>query len=46
MAKALIKSRQGDVVTLLTPAGVKEIEILTVKYRKISAELFEPPIKR
>jgi transcription elongation factor GreB len=46
MAKALIKSRQGDVVSLLTPAGVKEIEILTVKYRKIPAELFEPPIKR
>ena len=46
MAKALIKSRQGDIVNLLTPAGVKEIEILTVKYKKISAELFEPPIKR
>lgn len=46
MAKALIKSRQGDVVTLLTPAGVKEIEILNVKYKTISAELFEPPTKR
>ena len=46
MAKALIKSRQGDVVSLLTPAGVKEIEILKVKYRTISAELFEPPTKR
>lgn len=46
MAKALIKSREGDVVSLLTPAGVKEIEILKVKYRTISAELFEPPTKR
>lgn len=46
MAKALIKSRQGDIVSLLTPAGVKEIEILTVQYREISSELFEPPIKR
>ena len=46
MAKALIKSRQGDVVSLHTPAGVKEIEILKVKYRTISAELFEPPTKR
>jgi transcription elongation factor GreB len=46
MAKALIKSRQGDVVSLLTPAGVKEIEILKVKYRTIPAELFEPPTKR
>ena len=46
MAKALIKSRQGDTVSLLTPAGIKEIEILTVQYREISSELFEPPIKR
>lgn len=46
MAKALIKSRQGDIVSLLTPAGVKKIEILTVQYREISSELFEPPIKR
>ena len=46
MAKALIKSRQGDIVSLLTPAGVKEIEILTVQYREIPSELFEPPIKR
>ena len=46
MAKDLIKSRQGDVVSLLTPAGVKEIEILTVQYREISSELFKPPIKR
>ena len=46
MAKALIKSRQGDIVSLLTPAGVKEIEILTVQYREIPSELFKPPIKR
>jgi transcription elongation factor GreB len=45
MAKALIKSRQGDVVSLHTPAGVKEIEILKVKYRTIPAELFKPVTK-
>jgi transcription elongation factor GreB len=46
MAKALIKSRQGDVVSFLTPIGVKEIEILEVKYKTIPAELFKPPTKR
>ena len=45
MAKALIKSRQGDVVNLLTPAGVKEIKILKVIYKTISADLFQPLTK-
>ena len=46
MAKALIKSRQGDIVNLLTPAGVKEIKILKVKYRAIAVDLFEPLTKQ
>ena len=45
MARALIKSRQGDVVRLLTPAGVKEIKIQKVNYKKIPTKLFEPPTK-
>ena len=45
IAKALIKSRQGDVIKLLTPAGVKEIEIQKVNYKKIPTKLFEPPTK-
>lgn len=45
MARALIKSRQGDVVRLLTPAGVKEIEIQKVNYKKIPTRLFKPPTK-
>lgn len=45
MARALIKSRQGDVVRLLTPAGVKEIEIQEVNYKEIPSKLFEPPTK-
>ncbi len=45
MARALIKSRQGDIVRLLTPAGVKEIEIQKVNYKKIPTKLFEPPTK-
>lgn len=46
MAKALIKSRQGDTVSLFTPAGIKKIKILKVKYRTIPTELFESPTKR
>src|SRR5687768_3361979 len=33
IAKALIKAREGDVVTLRTPVGEEKIEILTVRYR-------------
>ena len=32
VAKALIRAREGDVVTLRTPAGVDELEILEVRY--------------
>ncbi len=32
VARALTKSREGDVVTLTTPAGVDELEILSVTY--------------
>ena len=32
IARALLKAREGDVVKLVTPAGVKEIEILKVEY--------------
>jgi transcription elongation factor GreB len=28
----LIKAREGDVVKLVTPVGVQEIEVLSVKY--------------
>ena len=35
MAKALIKARDGDIVTLRTPAGVDEIEIVGVEYHSI-----------
>lgn len=40
MARALIKAREGDVVTLHAPGGVKELEILEVKYQTIPMELF------
>ena len=35
MAKALIKAREGDTVTLRTPGGVEELEILEVRYDPI-----------
>jgi len=35
MAKALIKAREGDVVTLRTPGGNEELEIVEVNYLAI-----------
>jgi transcription elongation factor GreB len=32
IARALLKSREGDVVTLLTPQGPQDIEVLEVRY--------------
>ena len=41
MARALTKARQGDMVNLHAPDGVKKIEVLEVKYQTIPMELFE-----
>jgi transcription elongation factor GreB len=35
VAKALLKAREGDKVTLRTPGGVEELEILEVRYDPI-----------
>ena len=35
VAKALIKSREGDRVSLKTPGGIEQIEILEVRYEPI-----------
>jgi len=32
VARALTKAREGDVVTLRTPAGIEELEILALRY--------------
>ncbi len=32
IARALVKAREGDVVTLRTPGGVEEVEIVAVRY--------------
>jgi transcription elongation factor GreB len=34
VARVLLKSRVGDVLRLMTPAGVQEIEVLSVRYPK------------
>src|SRR3982750_336545 len=38
MARALLKAREGDTVTLRTPAGVEEIEVLDVRYVPLSTD--------
>ena len=35
LARALLKLREGDMVTLRTPAGIQELEILLVMYREL-----------
>jgi transcription elongation factor GreB len=35
LARALLKSREGEVAVLHTPAGVQELEILSVTYREL-----------
>jgi transcription elongation factor GreB len=36
MARALLKARAGDTVTLMTPAGPEEIEVLDVRYEPLA----------
>jgi transcription elongation factor GreB len=36
MARALLKAREGDTVTLRTPGGVDELEILEVRYQPLA----------
>lgn len=42
VARALIKAREGDVVTLHAPAGVEELEIMEVKYQPVPMTPFAP----
>ncbi len=36
MARALLKAREGDTVTLRTPGGVEDIEIVAVRYEPLA----------
>jgi transcription elongation factor GreB len=42
VARALIKAREGDTVSLHTPGGNQEIEILEVRYEEIPMSPFQP----
>ena len=43
IARAFIKCREGDTVTLRTPGGDEELEILEVRYEEIPMAPFEKP---
>jgi transcription elongation factor GreB len=43
IARAFIKCREGDRVTLRTPAGAEELEILEVRYEEIPMQPFVAP---
>ncbi|MEO7760831.1 MAG: transcription elongation factor GreB [Casimicrobiaceae bacterium] len=36
MARALLKARAGDIVTLVTPGGLDEIEVVDVRYEALA----------
>lgn len=42
VARALLAAQEGDTVTLRTPGGMEELEILSVDYRLIPVEPFNP----
>ncbi|MBK6982426.1 MAG: transcription elongation factor GreB [Betaproteobacteria bacterium] len=43
VARALIKARDGDTVTLATPGGREVLDILEVRYEEIPMAPFTPP---
>jgi transcription elongation factor GreB len=44
LARALMKSAEGDTVVLQAPGGTEELEVLEVRYERIPVEPFrEPP---
>src|SRR5258707_1454652 len=38
MARALLKAREGDTVTLNTPGGVEELDVLEVRYQRLDTD--------
>ncbi|QJR15999.1 transcription elongation factor GreB [Usitatibacter palustris] len=42
VARSVIKAREGDTVTLHTPEGNKELEILEVRYEAVPIDAFQP----
>lgn len=42
LARALIKAREGDTVTLRAPGGAEELDIIEVRYQDIDMPAFKP----
>ena len=42
MARALLKAREGDTVTLRTPLGAEDIEIVEVRYEPLATGMSSP----
>lgn len=42
LARALMKSRPGDTVTLRAPGGMEELEVLEVRYQAVDVDPFVP----
>ena len=42
LARALMKSRPGDAVTLRAPGGVEELDVIDVRYEPVEVEPFVP----
>ena len=42
MARALMKAREGDSVTLRTPGGVEELDVLDVRYEPLETDSATP----
>jgi len=44
LARALMKSRAGDVVTLRAPGGVEELDVLDIRYVALTVDEFVPTL--
>jgi transcription elongation factor GreB len=42
IARALMKARPGDAVTLRAPGGIEALEVISVRYERIEVEPFVP----
>jgi transcription elongation factor GreB len=42
LARALMKSRPGDAVTLRAPGGVEELDVIDVRYQAVEVDAFVP----
>ena len=42
LARALIKARAGDSVTLRAPGGVETLAVIEVRYQRVNVDLFVP----